>query len=148
MDIPVIKLRAGAILPSRAYENDAGLDLYASEKVVIPALSRKAVPTAIAVHLPKHTVGLVWDRSGIALVKGLTTMGGVIDAGYQGEIRVIMYNTTRKRVTVRKHEKIAQLIIQPFVTARLKVTSAFTKRSSRGKKGFGSTDIKKDKPSK
>lgn len=139
MNIELVKLSSTAKIPERARSDDAGIDLFASEKVTVPAKKRKSVPTGIAVHLPKGTVGLLWDRGSVAKDIGLTTLGGVIDAGYQGEIRIIMYNTGKKPVTVKKHEKIAQLIIQPFIPARLKSVKKFSKKSARGKRGFGST---------
>jgi len=101
MKIELIRLSPSAKIPKRAKEDDAGLDLFASENITIPAKNRKIVPTGIAIHLPKKTVGLVWDKSGIARENGLTTLGGVIDSGYQGEIQVIIYNSGSKPVTIK-----------------------------------------------
>ena len=139
MNIEIIRLSPAAKIPKRAISNDAGLDLFASKKIAILPKSRSVIKTGIAIHLPKKTVGLIWDRSSVALGKGLTTLGGVIDAGYQGEIGVIVYNTGNKPITVKKHEKIAQLIIQDFLPVRLKTVKKFSKKSARGKKSFGSS---------
>ena len=139
MKIELIRLSPSAKIPKRAKEDDAGLDLFASENITILAKNRKTVPTGIAIHLPKKTVGLIWDKSGIARENGLTTLGGVIDSGYQGEIQVIIYNSGSKPVTIKKHQKVAQLIIQYFLPIEFKNVKKFSKKSKRGRHGFCST---------
>ena len=90
-------LRAGAALPGQAYEGDAGLDLTACERVVLEPGSRAVVPTGVAVEIPEGHAGLVVPRSGLAAKHGLSIVNapGLIDAGYRGEVLVILHNTDR-----------------------------------------------------
>ena len=90
-----MKLRDDAVLPSRAHDGDAGLDLSACEAVTIGVGERAVVGTGIAVEIPDGHAGLVVPRSGLALRHGLSMVNapGVIDAGYRGEVRVILLNT-------------------------------------------------------
>ena len=135
--LPVKKLAAAATLPTRAHPDDAGLDLYALEDCSFAAGEGKLVKTGVAVALPKGCVGLVCDRSSMAR-KGLKTAGGVIDAGYRGEIGIVMWNISGVTQAVKAGERAAQLLVIPIATPA-PVESADLDATARGAGGFGST---------
>ncbi len=114
MQLKIKKLTLDAVLPTKGHPGDAGIDFYAKETVVIPSGQQMRVFSGVAMEIPEGYVGLVWDKSSIAFNKGLKTMGGVIDAGYRGEIIFCMHNTTDVEQVIEKHHKVAQIIIQKF----------------------------------
>jgi dUTP pyrophosphatase len=136
----VQKLDPEALIPTRANEGDAGLDLYALHDCVIHPKYREVVGTGIAVQIPKGYAGLVTPRSGLAKKFGVTVMNtpGLIDSGYRGEVGVILYNAGRVSYYVTKHERIAQLVITSvpnFVPIEVDQLS----ETQRGEEGFGSS---------
>lgn len=133
----VKKVVPEAILPTRAHSDDAGLDLYAFEDGVLPPGEGLVARTGIAVALPEKTVGLVADRSSMAKA-GVKTSGGVIDAGYRGEIHIVLRNITTKEVRFSRGERIAQLLILPCLSPAVVEVSELDE-TGRGTKGFGST---------
>lgn len=141
MDIPIVKLVSHAKLPAYAHKNDAGMDLFAAQEVCLQPQERIVVSTGIAMQIPAGFVGLVWDKSGRALRDGLKTMAGVIDSSYRGEIQVVLLNISSRSITIMVHEKIAQLLIQPVVSATLKEVTKFDDSTARGANGFGSTGL-------
>jgi dUTP pyrophosphatase len=140
--IKIKKLHPDAILPHYAHEGDAGLDLYAVEDVILWPAERVAVPTGLAIELPQGYVSLIWDKSGLALKEGITTIGGVIEHTYRGEYKVIILNTTSQYYYVKKGEKIAQLLIQPIMTAEIEEVQELS-QTNRGAGGFGSTGLQR-----
>lgn len=114
MKLKIKKLKEDAKLPTKGHPGDAGMDFFAIEDYVIHAGSQKSIHTGVAMEIPEGYVGLVWDKSSVAFNMGLKNMGGVIDAGYRGEIIMNMLNTTDKEVLIPKGHKIAQMIIQKF----------------------------------
>ncbi len=140
MTIHIKKLTSTAKLPSYAHPHDAGMDLYSAETIVLQPHERKLIPTGIAMSIPAGYVGLVWDKSGIATNHGLKTMAGVIDAGYRGEVKILVHNLSSTPYTVEAGSKIAQLLIQP-VEQRKIVEVEELDNSSRGQKGFGSSGV-------
>ncbi len=138
MDVFVQKIAQDIDLPSYAKPSDAGLDLRSSENVTILPQERKVVATGIALAIPDNFVGLVWDRSGNAAKFGIHCLGGVIDAGYRGEIKVIMINLGNAPFEIKKNDRIAQLLIQPAVQAKLTIVEKLDE-SHRGATGFGSS---------
>ena len=132
------KLFPEAILPHYVHGGDAGLELYASQKTTLKPGERTSVPTGIALEIPDGYVGLVWDKSGLSHNHGLKPLGGVIDSGYRGEIKVGVINLSSENYTFEKGHKIAQMLVQKI--ERLEVTEADSlSESDRGHKGFGST---------
>jgi dUTP pyrophosphatase len=115
------------------------MDIYASEDVEIPANQRAIVPTGIAVEVPAGFVALFWDRSGLAAKSGITTLAGVIDASYQGEWKVVLFNTTHDTYRIQKGERVAQVLIQQIVLHTWKEVSEFATETRRKHNGFGST---------
>ena len=138
INVKVKKTHAEAKVPTYAHPNDAAMDLYASQDMTISPNQRVSVPTGVCMHIPDGYVGLIWDKSGLSHKHGLKTLGGVIDAGYRGEIMVGVINLSDQPYTVNKHNKIAQMIIQekPQVTLEEVVE---LEDSVRGTGGFGST---------
>lgn len=127
-------------LPSYAHAGDAGLDLLARVSVAIGAGERVVVPTGIAIALQPGFVGLVHPRSGLAIKRGITVVNapGTIDAGYRGEICVGLVNLGTHPEQIDRGDRIAQLVIQRFETARL-VEVERLPGTARGEGGFGST---------
>ena len=137
----VKRLHDGAILPTRAYEHDAGLDLAACERVELGPGERALVGTGLTVAIPEGHAGFVQPRSGLAARHGITVLNtpGLVDAGYRGELKVILLNTDRtERFVVEPGMRIAQLVIAPFTAPDL-VEVAELPESDRGEKGFGSS---------
>lgn len=135
--LSVRRLDAAAVLPTRAHADDAGLDLYGLEDVALPPGQGLVARTGVAVAVPFGHVGLVCDRSSLAK-RGLKTAGGVIDAGYRGEVGVVMWNISGATQQLKKGERLAQLLIIPVATpAPVEVESLDD--TARGAGGFGST---------
>ena len=139
MLLKVKKLNPEAILPSYAHKGDAGLDLYSCEDCVIPAGERKIVSTGLSIELPEGYVALVWDKSGIAN-NGIHCIAGVGDSGYRGEYKIVLLNTSKENYIIKKGNKIAQLLIQPIVTAEIEEVGNLSE-SERGDGAFGSTGV-------
>lgn len=114
MELKVKKLVDNAKLPSKGHPGDAGIDFFATEEVIFPSGEQRSVSTGVAVAIPDGHVGLIWDKSSISFNLGLKVMGGVIDAGYRGEIIMNLVNTTNEEVKIEKGQKVAQMIIQKF----------------------------------
>lgn len=138
VEIHTKKLKDEAVLPSFAHLGDAGADLYAVADTVLPSQSRGLVPTGIAMEIPEGYVGLIWDKSGLAVKSGITTMAGVIDAGYRGEIGIAIFNTTTEPYTFRKGDKVAQILIQK-TEHPLFIESDAPSETKRSDGAFGST---------
>jgi dUTP pyrophosphatase len=137
----VQKLDPRAILPTRAHPGDAGLDLYALEQAVLEPAERASVPTGIAIEIPDGQAGLVLPRSGLASRYGLALVNapGLIDAGYRGEVRVLLLNTDREvTVTIEAGDRIAQLVLVRIELPEVIETAALA-ASARGDGGFGSS---------
>jgi len=141
MDLRVRRLGPGARLPERAHDDDAGLDLRSSEPLTIGPGERAAIGTGIAVEIPPGHAGLVLPRSGLALRHGIALVNapGLIDAGYRGEIRVLLLNTDREHAfELAAGDRIAQLVLVALAPAE-PVEVAELSDSDRGAGGFGST---------
>ena len=138
--IQVMKLYENARLPEKAHEDDAGFDLFAREGAVIPAGGSRLVPTGIALALPPMTEAQIRPRSGLALRHQITVLNspGTIDAGYRGELGVILINHGQQEFVVTEGMKIAQMVVGPVLPARLLETDRLG-GTDRGEGGFGST---------
>lgn len=140
MKIKVRKLVSHAKLPNYANEGDAGMDIYSSENIEIKPNHRALVKTGISMSFPRGYVALVWDKSGIAK-NGLTKIGGVIDADYRGEYKIMIHNISSKPYNVQQGQKIAQILVQPVVRPRIEEVDNLDE-TRRGQSGFGSTGLK------
>lgn len=140
LQIKFVKLREGAHIPQKAHEDDAGLDLYASEDFLLKAHSFGCVPTAISMELPRGTEAQVRPRSGLAARHGITVLNapGTIDAGYRGEVMVILINHGDNDFEITAGMRIAQLVISSVINASFVEVSSLD-RSDRGEGGFGSS---------
>jgi dUTP pyrophosphatase len=141
MELRMSRLSDAATLPTRAHPGDAGLDLYASEVAHIGPGERWGVGTGVAVEIPDGHAGLVLPRSGLARDHGIALVNapGLIDAGYRGELRVLLLNTDpAETFKVSPGDRIAQLVITPVMLAE-PVESPALAETARGDGGFGSS---------
>lgn len=140
LQIKFVKLREGAHIPQKAHEDDAGFDLYASEDFLLKAHSFGCVPTAISMELPRGTEAQVRPRSGLAARHGITVLNapGTIDAGYRGEVKVILINHGDNDFEITAGMRIAQLVISSVINTSFVEVSSLD-RSDRGEGGFGSS---------
>ncbi|MGO9196825.1 MAG: dUTP diphosphatase [Acidimicrobiales bacterium] len=141
-EIPVVRLDLDMPLPEPAREGDAGIDLRSRIDVLLPpAGGRAVVPTGLAIQLPPGSAGLVLPRSGLALRHGVTCLNtpGLIDAGYRGEVSVILVNTDPAAAfQVERGDRIAQLVVVDVMAVSLVAVPELT-ASERGDGGFGHT---------
>jgi dUTP pyrophosphatase len=140
-ELPVRRLDPSLPLPAYAHPDDAGADLRAATEVVLPPGGRATVGTGIAIAVPDGYAAFVHPRSGLASRHGITLVNapGTVDAGYRGEVKVVLLNTDPDEpFTVRRGDRIAQLVVQPVTRARF-LDAAELPPSPRGEGGFGST---------
>jgi dUTP pyrophosphatase len=137
----VRRLRPDAVVPTRAYEGDAGLDLTACERVELEPGERALVPTGLAVAIPEGYAGFVQPRSGLATRHGISIVNtpGLVDSGYRGELKVALLNTdARESFVVEPGMRIAQLVVLPVQGVEA-VEVGELPESGRGVGGFGSS---------
>ena len=141
MKIKIKKLNPAARVPSYAHHGDAAMDFFALEETILKPGIQVAVKTGISMEIPHGYAGLIWDKSGLAIKEGIKTIGGVIDAGYRGEIMIGMINLSNKPYTIEAGHKIAQMLIQKIEACEVEEVGelADLSGSARGQKGFGST---------
>jgi len=141
VEIKFNKLHPDAQIPSYAHVGDAGADVYSVAEVTLQPSDRAAIPTGLAVDIPIGYEIQVRPKSGLALKHGITVLNspGTVDAGYRGEIQVIVINLGKEVYTFAKGQKIAQLVLKPVIQAQFIEGELGT--SDRGDGGFGSTGI-------
>lgn len=150
-----IMLDEGAKCPTRAHEDDAGFDLYAMEdKIVYPVKDAittafssvidlpyncsESFDTGVHMEIPRGYYGKIESKSGLNVKHDIVSCGGVVDSGYTGSIVVKLYNLGTEPYTFRKGDKIAQIVIQPFIAPELEVVDELSE-TDRGSLGFGSS---------
>ncbi|MFT4261424.1 MAG: dUTP diphosphatase [Candidatus Woesearchaeota archaeon] len=138
MKIKFKKLTENAIIPRYAHPGDAGMDLFSKENKTLKPGERYLFKLGIAMELEPGYAFIIKDKSSIPFKYGVTTLGGVVDAGYRGDIGVIMLNTSNQEVTFEKGQKIAQAIILKIETPQIEEVQEIS-QTSRGQGGFGST---------
>ena len=139
--LSIKRLDPRAVLPTRAYAHDAGLDLYALDAVTLEPGERASVRTGVAVQIPEGQAGLVLPRSGLAARHGIALVNapGLIDAGYRGEVRVLLLNTDREQpCMLQAGDRIGQLVLITIATPAV-VEVQELEQSERGDGGFGSS---------
>ncbi len=145
MNIKVKKLKPGATVPTMGSKFAAGADLYSAEDadVVIAPSETKFIGTGLAMEIPEGYVGLVYARSGLACKRGLAPANkvGVVDSDYRGEIKVALHNHGKEAQTVEKGERIAQMVIAPYLSVNYEEADELSE-TERGEGGFGSTGRK------
>ncbi len=132
-----VMLDPGAMMPTRAHDTDAGLDLYAMEGGTIPACGSESFDTGVHCAIPKGYVGLLTSKSGLMTYDEITSRG-TIDADYRGSIQAILFNHSHKPVRIEKGQKITQMVILPIITPE-PVLADKLEATARGSQGFGST---------
>lgn len=144
-EVKIKKLNKNAVVPAYGSEFAAGADLYAclEEPVTIKSGETYLIKTGIAMEIPKGFAGLIYARSGLATKKGLAPANkvGVVDADYRGEIMVSLHNHSHQDAVVEPGERVAQMVITPFLTAQFVETEEL-EETVRGENGFGSTGRK------
>jgi dUTP pyrophosphatase len=143
IELPIRRLRDDAVVPGRAYDGDAGLDLAACERIELRPGERATVGTGLAVAIPDGYAGFVQPRSGLAARNGITIVNtpGLVDSGYRGELKVVLLNTdARETFVVEPGMRIAQLVVMelPSVDA---IEVDELPQSERGVRGFGSSAL-------
>lgn len=149
-----IMLDEGAKCPTRAHENDAGLDLYARETITIypygeaeyDAITRRSrklpnhasFDTGVHMEIPRGWYGKIESKSGLNVEYNIVSCGGVVDCGYTGSIVVKLYNLGTEPYTFHKGDKIAQIVIQPYLAPELEIVDELGE-TERGQQGFGSS---------
>ncbi len=141
IELPILRLRDDAVVPARAYDGDAGLDLSACERAELGPGERATVGTGLAIAIPEGYAGFVQPRSGLAAKHGITIVNtpGLVDSGYRGELRVVLLNTDQAEAfVVEPGMRIAQLVIVPLPDVD-PVEVDELPESERGVRGFGSS---------
>jgi dUTP pyrophosphatase len=125
-------------MPSYSHDGDAAFDLRAAEEGVLKPGEKKVFKTGLKMAIPSGHVGLIWDRSGLAAKNGVHVLAGVVDSGYRGEVGVVLKNLGEEDIEITLNMRIAQMLIQPVVSANLEETENLDD-TERGEGGFGST---------
>lgn len=134
-----VQLDEGAIMPTRAHEADAGLDLYTREDKVVPAHGYATFDTGVHIELPPNTYGKLESKSGLNVKANVVSLGGVIDEPYRGSIVVKLYNLGDTDYTFHKGEKIVQLVVVPCLYVDTKEVEKLDMNTDRKSDGFGSS---------
>ena len=143
MQIKIKKVNPNAKIPTRGSDQAAGYDLYAcldTEKITIPAHQTVKVQTGLSMAIPEGYFGAIFARSGLAAKQGLRPANcvGVIDSDYRGEFMVMLHNDTDEPKTVENHDRVAQLVVIPYMPVDFQETDSLDE-TQRGTGGFGST---------
>ena len=133
-----VMLDPNAYIPERAHKDDAGIDLKTKEKVVLWGGSSHVFDTGVHVEIPKGCYGKIESKSGLNVKQSIVSLGGIIDAGYTGSIRVKLYNLSDYSYTFEVGDKIAQLIIQRHEPVKIEIVDEL-EETERGDSGFGSS---------
>ena len=134
---PIVRVSGGSV-PQYAHDGDAGADITASEKTIIPAREKSLIPTGIRLEIPEGHVGLIWPRSGLAVKKGIDCGAGVIDSHYRGEVKVLLFNHSDNEFHIEPGDRIAQILIQKVERVQF-IPADELSETDRSEGGFGST---------
>lgn len=141
MKLPVLKIHRldkTMKMPAYAHDDDGGFDLYAAKTITIEPGERISIPSGLKMEIPYGYVGFIWDKSGLSHKHGLKTFGGVVDAGYRGEVMIGIMNLGTEPYTFEKNHKVAQISIQRRDEIVIEEVEELSD-SVRGEGGFGST---------
>ena len=138
ISVYIKKLEESATIPTRATDSDAGYDLYSINEGIVPAGKRRVLGTGVAIAIPPPYYGRVAPRSGLAVKKGIDVLAGVVDAGYRGEVGVVLQNFSDEDFPYKKGDRVAQLILEQCNTIGW-VELEELEDSTRSDGGFGST---------
>jgi dUTP pyrophosphatase len=137
MKLKIKKVHVDAKVPTRAHHDDAGIDMYACGDVTIMPGETVKIATGVAFEMPVGYVGLIWDKSSVGS-QGIKTLGGVLDAGYRGEVFVVVHNLSSEAKTFTSGQKVAQMLVQQVELCEIEEVTEL-EDSLRGEGGFGST---------
>jgi dUTP pyrophosphatase len=138
MKIKIEKIHELAKIPVFAHHGDAGFDLFTVEEIVLEPGDRVLAPTGLKMEIPVGFTGLIWDKSGLAVKKGIKTIGGVVDAGYRGEVCVALINLSQEEQKFEVGDKVGQMIVQRREEIEFE-EGQIESETTRGAGGFGST---------
>lgn len=133
------KLNDGAQTPKQGRDGDAGFDLYADKSCEIWPGGQATIPTGVACQLPEGFAGFIWPRSGMATRHMINVHAGLIDQNYRGEIQVCLINHGDRKIEIRKGDRVAQMVVSPFLTGAVEVDELDD--TERGNNGFGSSGV-------
>ena len=141
MKLKVLRLQKNAVIPSYEYPGDAGLDLSSVDEIVVEPGAVRLIHTGIAVELPPNTEAQIRPKSGLTLKHSVTVLNspGTVDAGYRGEIGVILINHGSTPFRIQRGMKIAQMVVNPVVSVDVVEVNELS-NTSRGSRGFGSAN--------
>jgi dUTP pyrophosphatase len=143
MKIRIQKTNEDAVIPKYAHDDDSGMDVYSTKEIILQSMARTLMPLGFKIAVPKGYEAQIRTKSGLALKQGISVANspGTIDAGYRGEMGVILINYSKQPVKIEKSQKIAQMVIQKVEKAEIQITKTLDK-TKRGSGGFGSTGLK------
>lgn len=145
LDLGYVKLHPDAVEPSYNYDGDSGFDLYSTEEIVVEPLGRALIPTGLSFDIKDGHEIQVRSKSGLAINQGLFVLNspGTVDSGFAGEVKVIIFNTNKESVTIKKGMKVAQAVLCPVVNGKWVdlIKQDKIKDKDRGDNAFGSTGI-------
>lgn len=133
-----IKVSYNGFIPTKAHDEDAGWDLYTPKDFTLKARSSEVIDTEVCIQIPNYYCGLLVSKSGLNVKHDITSTG-LIDSGYQGSIRVKLYNNGDNDYTFKRGEKISQLVLLPIMSEKFALVEDFDETTQRGIKGFGSS---------
>lgn len=138
MELKVKKVHPEAKLPTYANPHDAGMDWYALERVTLKPGEVGKVRSGVSIEIPEGYVGLFWDKSSVSTKGKIKSVGGVIDAGYRGEVLMGVMNLGQEEYIFEKGDKVLQMLIQPVNIVEIEEAEELSE-TARGQGGFGST---------
>jgi dUTP pyrophosphatase len=138
MRIKIKKISKEALLPKRALEGDAGMDLHSAEDRILNSGEKASIKTGLAIKIPQGYAGLIWDKSGISHKNGIKTLGRVFDSNYTGEWFIGLINLSKEPFEIKKGQKIAQVLFQKISLPEIELVEEIEK-TNRSDNGFGST---------
>lgn len=133
-----IKVSYNGFIPTKAHLEDAGWDLYTPRDFTLKAKSSEVIDTEVCIQIPNNYCGLLVSKSGLNVKHDITSTG-LIDSGYQGSIRVKLYNNGDNDYTFKRGEKISQLVLLPILQEKFNLVEDFNEKTDRGQNGFGSS---------
>lgn len=143
--IEIESIHQDSVMPKYAFDSDSGFDLCSVEEITIPPMGRALIPTGLKFGIPQGTEVQIRPKSGLAINQGLTVLNtpGTVDSGYNGEIKVIVFNSSANSATIKKGMKVAQAVLCPVFTGKYVNLEKVDKigEKDRGENGFGSTGI-------
>jgi dUTP pyrophosphatase len=143
--LEIESIHQDSVMPKYAFESDSGFDLCSVEEITIPPMGRVLIPTGLKFGIPEGTEIQIRPKSGLAINHGLTVLNtpGTVDSGYNGEIKVIVFNSSSNSCTIKKGMKVAQAVLCPVFSGRFVNLEKVDKigEKDRGENGFGSTGL-------